>query len=237
MPVTTSKTNAGVHPSHIILNNWQTKHTRKQLEDDDSRARAVDHTNQEKAKAKYCTVVEHIAELEDTVALAKKDNQTHAQWPDLHVGPSRLSKFSKCTSGSHKPLELSEDNDDSAASVDVKDRPALEGDKPQTITEGTQVTMATLLLRTSLTTIHISTNPACHLVKKCVSPHSFIFAHLGHRNWLVPLQNTKKGTFRAEVTAAHKHTSGISNKCKTPVTDAHIFPYFSVFYTDLFSEV
>ena len=43
MPVTTCKTNAGVHPSHIILENQQTKNTRKQIEHNDSRARAVDH--------------------------------------------------------------------------------------------------------------------------------------------------------------------------------------------------
>ncbi len=84
MPVTTHKTNAEVHPGHVLIESQQPRHTKKQIEEDDARASTAAQDREVKATAKLCTVAKCIAYLEDMVALAEMDSQTHAQRPDLH---------------------------------------------------------------------------------------------------------------------------------------------------------
>ena len=80
-------------------------------------ASAEAHASKEKVAAKYHTVVQRIAELEDEMNIAKKDTQAHANWPDLCSGPS-LPLREKCTTSvasSDKALQSKEGSDDSGS--------------------------------------------------------------------------------------------------------------------------
>ncbi len=99
MPVTTRKTNAEVHPGRVLIESQQPRRTKKQIEEDDARASAAAQDREVKATAKLRAVAECIAYLEDMVALAEMDSQTHAQRPDLHYRR-------------HDSFELREERDD-----------------------------------------------------------------------------------------------------------------------------
>jgi hypothetical protein len=130
MPVSTRRANADVHPGQVLLDSQQTRRTKKQIEADDTLARAAANASKEKATAKYRAMVERIAQLEDAAALVEKDKQTHANRPDLR----------REAPGSHDPLESREgdfcdDSDDSASEPEEGD-PQSNGDSDAFIGTG-----------------------------------------------------------------------------------------------------
>ena len=100
MAVTTRKANVDVHPGRVLLDNQQTRCSKKQMDEDGIVARAAAHASKEKVTAKYQAVVKQIAQLEDEMALDEKDMQTHANRPDLWKEVIRSSSGSHVPSGS-----------------------------------------------------------------------------------------------------------------------------------------
>jgi hypothetical protein len=99
--VSTHKANANAHPGQPVLDYQQHRRTKKQIHEDNAQAEAAACAKEEEATAKHRATIKRIAELEDMVAVAEEDIQTHAQRPDLFHG---------C----HIPLEpMEEDNDGS----------------------------------------------------------------------------------------------------------------------------
>lgn len=84
--VTTRKTNADAHPGRVVLDSQQTRRTKEQIKNDNTRVKATAQAKKEKAAEEYRAVVERISQLEDAVALAEKDSRTHAHRPDLRYG-------------------------------------------------------------------------------------------------------------------------------------------------------
>ena len=69
MVVTTCKANVDVHPGRVLLDNQQTRCSKKQMVKDGIVATAAVHASKEKVMAKYQAVVKRIAQLEDEMAL------------------------------------------------------------------------------------------------------------------------------------------------------------------------
>ncbi|KAF8267077.1 hypothetical protein EI94DRAFT_1802177 [Lactarius quietus] len=93
--VNTRKSNANKHPSQVVINMQQHRHTMEQVNDDITTAKAVSQAKEKEAKEKtHCNT------------LIEKDIETHAQRPDLH-------------SSQLVPLEQMEDDDDHGSNSDA----------------------------------------------------------------------------------------------------------------------
>ena len=83
MPISTRKTNVSAHPGHIVLESQRARRTKKQVEEDNSRAKAAAIEKE----ANRLSVLSTIAELEDTIEQNEEQVRVHTNRPDLR--PSR----------------------------------------------------------------------------------------------------------------------------------------------------
>jgi len=86
MPVGTQKLNADTHPGWIVLENQRVRHSKEQIEDDITSAKAAATAASEEEAARNRS----IAELEDAMEQTKGELHTHTNRPDLwyRVEPS-----------------------------------------------------------------------------------------------------------------------------------------------------
>jgi hypothetical protein len=91
MPISTRKANATAHPGHIILETQQSRRTKKQVEEDASRAREAAIAEREEKEANRRTVLTTIVDMEDTIEQSELQVCIHTTRPDLHPDrePSR----------------------------------------------------------------------------------------------------------------------------------------------------
>ena len=94
MAIGTCKTNATVHPGAILQTNRQPRHTRGQIEEDKARAAATAIVAEEKAAAKYQSVLDCIAELEAAVEREEQGVKVHTLRPNLAAEPLDTSDIS-----------------------------------------------------------------------------------------------------------------------------------------------
>jgi hypothetical protein len=94
MAIGTRKTNATVHPGAILQTNRQPRRTRGQIEEDKARAAATAIVAEEKAAAKYQSVLDRIAELEAAVEREEQGVKVHTLRPDLAAEPLDASNIS-----------------------------------------------------------------------------------------------------------------------------------------------
>ena len=82
MPITTCKSNANVHPGHIVLGNQkQPRQSRKQIEEDAACAKAATVVREEVEEV--CN--RRIAEVEDAIELSEEQVHIYTNRPDLQV--------------------------------------------------------------------------------------------------------------------------------------------------------
>ena len=85
MPISTRKANVNAHPSYIILETQQSRHTKKQVEEDTSWAREAAIAEREENEANCCTVLATIADMEDTIEQSEFPLHNHTTRPNLHL--------------------------------------------------------------------------------------------------------------------------------------------------------
>jgi hypothetical protein len=81
--VATRKSNAQAHPGQILLNNQQTRRTRKQIEEDEARANAASTAKKNQAAEQRRQRLANLAQLDEVL---EKDDATlhqHSTRPDL----------------------------------------------------------------------------------------------------------------------------------------------------------
>ena len=83
MAVLIRKTNSTSHPGEILLRNKQTQHPRQQIEADEAHAAALARTTEEEVAANRSAVLEHIAQLEDSMEQKDATRRMHSIRPDL----------------------------------------------------------------------------------------------------------------------------------------------------------
>ena len=84
MPISTRKANANAHPGRIILETQQSRRTKKQVEEDTSRAREAAIAEREEKEVNRRTVLATIADMEDTIEQSEFQLRNHTTRPDLH---------------------------------------------------------------------------------------------------------------------------------------------------------
>jgi hypothetical protein len=84
MPISTRKTNADVHPGRIVLENQQSRRTKRQVEEDNMRAKAAAIVEREEKEANHLSVLTTIAEIEDTIEKTEAQLRMNTTRPDLH---------------------------------------------------------------------------------------------------------------------------------------------------------
>src|SRR6266702_2095123 len=90
MPVRTRSSNADAHPGCVVTDNKQTRRSKKQIEEDNTRKKAVAIAASKEAKAKHRAAITKIATVEDSIEQDEEELQVHSTRPDL-----RHSKSSK----------------------------------------------------------------------------------------------------------------------------------------------
>lgn len=93
MPVGTRALNVDAHPGRIVLENQQVRCTRKQVDEDKARTKAVAHATRKEATAKRQMAINQIATFEDSMEQDEEVFQMHSTRPDLQLhlksAPSR----------------------------------------------------------------------------------------------------------------------------------------------------
>ncbi|KAI9442593.1 hypothetical protein H4582DRAFT_2073157 [Lactarius indigo] len=122
MPVSTHASNADAHPGRIIMESQQTRRPRKQIEEDEARAKAVAIATRKGVEARHREAIATIATTEDSMEQDKEDLQTHSVRPDLrHIQSSGTAALGVPRSGSedqtpNRPIG-SESEDESSDTV------------------------------------------------------------------------------------------------------------------------
>jgi hypothetical protein len=80
MPISTHKTHVSAHPSHIVLESQQARHTKKQVKEDKSWAKAAAIEKE----VNQLSVLSTIVELEDTIEKNEEQVCVHTNRPDLY---------------------------------------------------------------------------------------------------------------------------------------------------------
>ena len=83
MPVSTRKKNAEAHPGRIILASQQPRRTRRQIEEDDARSKAM----KDRVDALHREDLDRLAQMEDTMEGEEEARRLHAARPDLRRNP------------------------------------------------------------------------------------------------------------------------------------------------------
>ncbi|KAI9430410.1 hypothetical protein H4582DRAFT_2086922 [Lactarius indigo] len=122
MPVSTRASNADAHPGRIIMESQQTRRPRKQIEEDEARAKAVAIATRKGVEARHREAIATIATTEDSMEQDEEDLQTHSVRPDLrHIQSSGTAALGVPRSGSedqtpNRPIG-SESEDESSDTV------------------------------------------------------------------------------------------------------------------------
>ncbi|KAI9443940.1 hypothetical protein H4582DRAFT_2053702 [Lactarius indigo] len=118
----TRASNADAHPGCIIMESQQTRRPRKQIEEDEARAKAVAIATRKGVKARHHEAIAMIATTEDSMEQDEEDLQTHSVRPDLrHIQSSGTAALGVPRSGSedqtpNRPIG-SESEDESSDTV------------------------------------------------------------------------------------------------------------------------
>jgi hypothetical protein len=84
MPISTCKTNVDIHPGRIVLESQQVRRTKRQVEEDNMRAKAAAITEREENEANHRLVLTTIAEIEDTIEETEEQLRMNSTRLDLH---------------------------------------------------------------------------------------------------------------------------------------------------------
>ncbi len=85
MPVGTRASNAEAHPGRIVLETQQVRRTRKQVDEDEARRKAVAIATRKEAEARHQASIEKIALTEDSIEQDEEEIQRHSSRPDLRL--------------------------------------------------------------------------------------------------------------------------------------------------------
>jgi hypothetical protein len=91
MPVITCTTNADSHPG-LIDQNQQTRRTRQQIEEDNTRAKSAAKNTRKKAERSHQESITSIAMMEDAIEWEEQDVQRYTMRPDLQLAPKISAK-------------------------------------------------------------------------------------------------------------------------------------------------
>ena len=102
MPISTCKTNADVHPGHIVLESQQARHTKRQVEEDNMRAKAAAIAEREVNEANHRLVLTTIVEIEDTIEETEEQLCMNSTRPDLHPNRKQPRNMKSDVPARHK---------------------------------------------------------------------------------------------------------------------------------------
>jgi hypothetical protein len=92
MPVNTCPSNTDSHPGLVDRPSQQTRHSRKQIEEDDTHTLSAANSARKEAEAKHQAAIQLIAMTEDAIEWEQQDVLRYMTRPDLRPDPKTLAE-------------------------------------------------------------------------------------------------------------------------------------------------